>query len=102
LYLGPVVTTDMHPDLKELIDTVDVLFVPVGGSGVLETANAHKVSVSMEPHIIIPMCYDKKTCAEAVKMFEKESGGDVVVAGEKYTIKPKDVESHHQTVVSFR
>jgi hypothetical protein len=102
LYLGPVSSSELHPELKELLDAVDILFVPMGGNGVLSSADAHKLAVSIEPKIIVPMCYDKGSSNSAMESFEKESGGEVIAVGEKFTIKPKDLENYNQTVVSFR
>jgi len=102
LYLGPVSTPELHPDLKEVLDDVDILFVPVGESEVLSVAEAQKLCVSIEPHVVIPMCYEKKRCSEILNSFEKESGGDVTAVGEKWTVKPKDMEDFAQNVVSFR
>ena len=74
----------------------------MGESGVLSVAEAQKLCVSIEPHVVIPMCYEKKKCNEILNSFEKENGGDVTVVGEKWTVKPKDMEDFAQNVVSFR
>lgn len=102
LYLGPISRADMHPDLKEILEDVDILFVPVGGGSVLATAEAHKVTVAVEPHVVIPMCYDKEQCNVSLHAFEKKSAGDVMRVGEKWTVKAKDIETFTQAVVLFQ
>lgn len=56
------VTGHIHPDLKdtqlEALGTVDILFVPVGGSGyTLDGLGAHKVIKDIEPRVVIPTHY---------------------------------------------
>jgi L-ascorbate metabolism protein UlaG (beta-lactamase superfamily) len=102
LYLGPVGTPELHSSLKQVLEDVDILFVPVGGDAVLAAADAHKLTVQVEPKVVIPVCYNKARCTAACETFEKEQGGDVQRVGEKWTVKPKEIAEYTQTVVSFR
>lgn len=73
---------------KEIIDEVDVLFVPIGGDGVnLNPYDAYKLSVGLEPKVIIPVDHNELT----LPIFLKESGEEKVQSLEKLTIKKKDI-----------
>lgn len=88
----------LQPEHKEIIDETDVLFVPVGGDDTtLNPYDAHKLSVALEPKLIIPMDYDEKT----IPIFMKEAGSDRVEPVEKLTIKKKDIEGKLGEVVLF-
>jgi L-ascorbate metabolism protein UlaG (beta-lactamase superfamily) len=94
-FLGALSNPTLSSDALEAIDNVDILFVPVGGEGVLSSSDAYKCAVSLEPSIIIPMNYDEKT----LKAFLKEAGQDGVKSIEKLTIKKKDLEGKEGEIV---
>jgi L-ascorbate metabolism protein UlaG (beta-lactamase superfamily) len=88
----------LKPEHKEIIDETDVLFVPVGhDSFLLNPYDAQKLSVSLEPKLIIPMDYDE----QSLPVFLKESGGEKVEPVEKLTIKKKDIDGKLGEVVLF-
>src|SRR3989344_63029 len=49
VHLGALSDTELSHEARESIDEIDVLFVPVGGDGVLSPAKAHELAVSLEP-----------------------------------------------------
>lgn len=86
-YIGQIKDL-LPPEHKEIIDEVDVLFVPVGGDDLnLNPYDAYKLAVGLEPYIIIPVDYDEKT----LPIFLKESGSEKLSSVEKLTIKKKDI-----------
>lgn len=88
----------LEPHHKEIIDETDVLFVPVGEDGfLLNPYDAHKLAVSLEPKLIIPMDYDEKS----LPIFLKEAGAEKAEPAEKLTIKRKDIEGKLGEVVLF-
>ena len=88
----------LAPEHKEIIDETDVLFIPVGEDGFLLNAyDAHKLAVSLEPKLIIPMDYDEKS----LPIFLKEAGSEKVEPVEKLTIKKKDIDGKLGEVVLF-
>ncbi|HXG41835.1 MAG TPA: MBL fold metallo-hydrolase [Dehalococcoidia bacterium] len=50
------------PEQVELLSGVDVLFVPVGGHGTLDGAQAAEVVSLLEPKVVIPMHYRTPAC----------------------------------------
>ena len=91
-FLGALGDKDLSPQTKEAIDGIDILFVPVGGEGVLDPAVAHKLAVQFEPKIIIPSHHGDVGVNNSLKMFLKEAGEEGIKPVDKLTIKKKDLE----------
>lgn len=102
LFLGAL--SEKKPDLSiiEDMDSVDVLFVPIGGKGVLDAAEAHKLAVALEAKVIVPIHYDGVGESGALKAFLKEAGAEDTKPIEKLTIKKKDVEAKSGEVVVLK
>lgn len=97
IFLGAL-STMLSPEHKAIIDETDVLFLPVGHDGfLLNPYDAHKLAVSLEPKLIIPMDYDE----QSLPVFLKEAGAEKVEPVEKLTIKRKDIEGKLGEVVLF-
>lgn len=79
---------------KQELDDIDILFVPIGGEGVLEYDEAYKLAVQLEPKTVVPMLYDK----DKLKAFIKESGKDAKPQ-EKLTVKKKDLAGKEAEIV---
>ncbi len=98
-FLGPLSDEKLDSDTKEAIDGIDVLFVPIGGDGVLDPAVAHKLAVQFSPKIIIPAHFGEVGDKTALKVFLKEAGEEDVKPVDKLTIKRKDLEGKEGDVV---
>lgn len=94
-FLGAINTPEMPKNTDEAIDEVDILFVPIGGNGVLEPSQAYKLAVSIEPKIIIPILYSEE---KDLKAFLKEAG-DNPKPESKLTLKKKDLEGKEAEVM---
>jgi len=92
LFLGALSDKKPNTSIVEDMDGVDILFVPIGGEGVLEPADAHAIAVAFEAKIVIPMHYDGIGMNGVLKAFCKESGVEDTTAIEKLTIKKKDID----------
>jgi L-ascorbate metabolism protein UlaG (beta-lactamase superfamily) len=90
VHLGALADTDLTKEAREGLGEIDVLFVPVGGDGVLTPAKAHELAVTLEPKIIIPMHWSGMGEAKALDAFIKESGNGSEKL-EKLTLKKKDL-----------
>ncbi len=86
-FLGALGSATLPPAAKQELDNIDILFLPIGGNGVLDYEKASALAVQLEPKAIIPMHYD----AAALKAFLKESGKEVAPQ-DKLTVKKKDLD----------
>ncbi|MES2216033.1 MAG: MBL fold metallo-hydrolase [Patescibacteria group bacterium] len=97
-FLGALDTAELPKETEEAIEEVDILFVPIGGEGVLDASRAYKLAVSLEPKIIVPIHYGDLGDKEALKKFLKEAGENPK-AEPKLTLKKKDLEGKEAEVV---
>jgi L-ascorbate metabolism protein UlaG (beta-lactamase superfamily) len=97
-FLGALGEGELSKEAREAIDGPDILFVPVGGNGLLDAKSSAKLASSLEPKMIIPMDYDDKT----LKAFLKEMGEEKVETVDKLTLKRKDLEGKEGEVVVLR
>lgn len=98
-FLGALSEKELSAEVKEGIDGVDVLFVPIGGGEVLDSALAHKVALQFEPKLIIPSHFGEMGDKNALKNFLKEAGEEGVKSVDKLTLKRKDLEGMEGDVV---
>ncbi|MFM2383518.1 MAG: hypothetical protein RIQ72_90 [Candidatus Parcubacteria bacterium] len=96
LFLGAQ-NQELPAQLSDVVDTVDILFVPVGDDGVFSPKDAYKVAMNLDPKVIIPMHFSS-TKDEKVKAFIKEVGGEAETV-DKLTIKKKDLEGKEGAVI---
>ena len=89
VHLGALAEPALSQEAREAIDDIDILFVPVGGDGVLDAAGAAKLSTILEPKIIIPMHWSGVGEKGALEHYIKEEGGSSEKL-DKLTIKKKD------------
>ncbi len=97
-FLGALSET-LDASARELIQNSDILFIPIGGDGLLGPKEAYKLAVSLEPKIIIPMDYGAERENGALKAFLKEDGNEKLEAIDKLTIKRKEIEAKDGEVI---
>ena len=90
VHLGALADEELSKEAREGLDEIDILFVPVGGDGVLPAAKAHELAVSLEPKIIIPMHWSGMGEPKALDAFLKEAGNGSEEL-DKLTLKKKDL-----------
>jgi L-ascorbate metabolism protein UlaG (beta-lactamase superfamily) len=90
VHLGALSSGELPREARESFDEIDVLFVPVGGEGVLTPAAAHELAVSLEPKIIIPMHWSGIGKASSLETYLKEAGNGSEKV-DKLTLKKKDL-----------
>ncbi len=98
-FLGALNDEKLSPEFMEAIEDIDILFLPIGDDGVLDSAKANKLAVTLEPKIIIPMHYDEVGVAGSLKKFLKEAGEEGVKPIDKLTLKKKDLDGKEGEVV---
>lgn len=104
-----VVTGHIYPELSdeqlEQIGMVDVLFVPVGGSGyTMDSVSALKLARHIDPKILIPTHYDDKTLTYEVPQVSLDDALKELSMGpkervEKLRVKPTDLSETTQLVI---
>jgi len=73
-FLGALGSKNIDDSILGELDDTEILFVPIGGDGVLNSAEAYKLSVKISPNIIIPMHYGLVGDTKALDKFLKEEG----------------------------
>ena len=101
VHLGALADKELSQEAREAIDEIDILFVPVGGDGVLSAKDAHALAVSLEPKIIIPMHWSGQGAAKSLEAFLKEEGGEAEKV-EKLTIKKKDAMTKDGSIIVIK
>lgn len=101
-FLGALSSPELPPTLKEALDDIDVLFVPIGGQGVLSPSQAEKLSVALEPRLIIPIHCEGLGEQNALKQFLKEAGEEKTTPQDKLTLKKKDLEGKEGEVIVLK
>ena len=89
VHLGALSDTTLSLEAREAIDEIDVLFLPVGGDGVLDPAEAAKLTTFLEPKVIIPMHWSGMGSKDCLESYIKEEGGEEERV-DKLTLKKKD------------
>ncbi len=98
VFLGTLSDPEISKEAREAINNPDILFIPVGGKGLLDAKFAAKLASSLEPKIIIPMDYDDIS----LKAFLKETGEEKAEVVDKLTLKLKDLENKEGEVVVLK
>jgi L-ascorbate metabolism protein UlaG (beta-lactamase superfamily) len=93
-FLGALGTDQLSKEAIEGLDDIDILFVPIGGEGMLDYSQAYALAVQLEPKVVVPMHYTE----EQLKRFLKEAGEDVKPI-DKLTVKRKDLEGKEDEIV---
>lgn len=98
-FLGALGDEKLSSEAKEGLDDIDILFVPIGGNGLLDPHIASKLAVGLEAKIIIPMGYGEEAIKGSLEVFLKESGEGKVAPIEKLVLKKKDLEGKSGEVI---
>jgi len=94
-HLGLFGEGDLNEEQLEAIGRVDILLVPIDGDKTINSKEAEKIIVKVEPKMVIPMAYKKK---EALDAFLKIMGEKEVVTQEKLSISKKNISSENEKV----
>jgi L-ascorbate metabolism protein UlaG (beta-lactamase superfamily) len=97
-FLGALGSVTLPPAAKQELDNIDILFVPIGGDGVLTYEEAYKLAVQLGPKAVIPVHYGDIGGKDALKSFLKEAGKDVK-AQDKLTVKRKDLDGKEAEII---
>jgi len=95
-HLGDFGEKELRPEVEEIINEADILFVPIGGESVMSIQDAEKIIARISPKIVIPMHYENETI---LKAFLKEFNDDGTKKMDKLTLKKKDLPESMEVVV---
>lgn len=98
VHLGALADTELLKEARENIDKIDVLFVPIGGHGVLSSDDAHKLAVALEPKVIVPMHWSGIGEPKALEAFLKKAGSGSEKI-DKLTLKKKDLVGREGSIL---
>lgn len=98
VHLGALSDKELRKEAREGIDEIDVLFVPIGGDGVLSAADAHELAVSLEPKIIVPVHWSGMGAPKALDTFLKEAGNGSEKT-DKLTLKKRDLTGKDGAII---
>lgn len=90
-FLGDLAHENIKQKTKEHIESVDVIFVPIGGGETLDPVAAAKIVKNFSPKVIIPMDYGKDRDSGMLETFLKEMSSHAQ-AEDRYVFKKKDLE----------
>lgn len=103
-FLGALSNPEVSKEAQEVIDSPDIIFIPIGGKSVskevslLDAKAAAKFALLFEPKLIIPMSYDDET----LKVFLKEVGEEKAPEVDKLTLKLKDLDGKEGEVIVLK
>jgi len=103
-HLGDFGEKEVRPELQEILDEVDILFLPINGA-IINSEQAVKIVNQTEPKVVIPMHYFTKTFnvdKKALSAFLKEAGQEKAELFEKFTLKKKDILDKKQEVIVLK
>mgnify|MGYP000278842617 CR=1 FL=1 len=100
-FLGALYEGVLSSEAREAIDTVDILFVPIGGKTVINAETAEKIARTFEAKLVIPMDYGADQEPGALQKFLKESSAKNADPIDKLTLKLKDLSGKEGEVVVF-
>jgi L-ascorbate metabolism protein UlaG (beta-lactamase superfamily) len=98
LFLGALNNSDLPGNVKEELEEVDILFVPVAEAGVLTAPKASKLATQLEAKVIIPMTYEQND----LKLFLKEEGAQETKPIDKLVIKKKDLSEKDGQIIVLK
>lgn len=90
-FLGDLAHENIDQKTKEHIESVDVIFVPIGGGETLDPVAASKIVKNFNPKVIIPMDYGSDRENGMLDLFLKETSSEAKPL-EKYVFKKSDID----------
>ena len=95
LILGGLSSPKLSQEARAELDNIGIVLVPVG-DGTLDPKGAHELVTGIEPKAIIPYAVGSE---KELQAFLKAEGGEAIKAGDKFTIRPKELAAMDGDVV---
>lgn len=90
IHLGGLKQNNLSNEVLEEIDSANILFIPIGGNGVLNAPEASKLLVKLSPSLVVPVLFDIGE-KDSLKKFLKEEGEEGLKSVDKLTVKKSDL-----------
>lgn len=91
-FLGDLAHENINQKTKEHIESVDVIFVPIGGDETLDPVAAAKIVKNFSPKLIVPMDYGADRESGMLETFLKEMSSNSEPV-DKYVFKKSELET---------
>lgn len=99
VHLGALAESELSLEIMESLGSVEVLFVPISGEGIMDFKQAAKLVVKLSPKIIIPIDYaDDKV----LQSFLKEVGEGNETPVPSLALKKKDLQDKEGEVIVIK
>ncbi len=98
VHLGAICDKELPHEMREAVNDIDVLFIPITGNGVLDANYAHTLATSLEPHVIIPLHKSGTGNEDALAHFLKEESSTAKQM-EKVTLKKKEILEENSAII---
>lgn len=97
VFCGPLFDKKVSEEVSEELYQADIIFVPVNGDNVMESAEAATFVKKFSPKYIVPLTGEK----EAAEAFFSSFGQDPVYE-DKMTLKKKDFDAETTKVIALK
>lgn len=87
----------LSTEAKEIAGASGMLFIPVGGGDVFDSAKAYKAATTFSPNVIIPLDAD----GASLSKFLKEGGQEKNEMLDKATLKRKDLDGKENYIIAL-
>ncbi|MFH0859083.1 MAG: MBL fold metallo-hydrolase [Patescibacteria group bacterium] len=104
-HLSDLGQKELTTEQVDMINGVDILMIPVGGTYTIDTKEALKIMSQLEPKITIPMHYSlpgMKTKLASLSEFQKTLGLGSVAPIDSLTIKKKDFSEEEAKIIVLK
>jgi len=103
-HLGDLGQKELTPKQLEIMNSIDILLIPVGGKYTIDAKESTKIISQIEPRIVIPMHYkipNLKLDIDKVDKFIKEMGGQSETE-DKLKISRKNLPSDETKIIILK
>lgn len=105
-HFGDFGEKDLRNNIKEALNGIDILILPIGGDTVMSAETAAQITSQIEPRVVIPMHFDSSSgksksgkSKSSLDIFLEELGQEKMKPEDKFTIKKKDLAEEGVKVV---
>ena len=104
-HLGDLGQKELNEEQLQILQNIDILLIPVGGTYTLNAAEAQEIISEIEPRVIIPMHYalpDLKFKLDGVEKFIKGSSLKPEEVEEKVRLVKKDLPQEDTKLIIIK